>query len=37
MSVVGDVRVLPEEPKATAGRLRPIFERLQQDDGLVSG
>ncbi len=37
MSVVGDVRVLPEEPKATAARLRPIFARLQQDDGLVSG
>jgi len=37
MSVVGDVRVLPEEPKATAGRLRPIFARLQQDDRLAAG
>ncbi|MDE3153627.1 MAG: HIT domain-containing protein [Acidobacteriota bacterium] len=37
MSVVGDVRVLPEEPIATAGRLRPIFDRLAQDDRLVAG
>jgi ATP adenylyltransferase len=28
MSVVGDVRVLPEELEHTAARLRPIFERL---------
>jgi len=28
MSVVGNVRVLPEELAATAARLRPIFERL---------
>ncbi len=28
MSVVGDVRVLPEELGDTARRLRPIFERL---------
>jgi ATP adenylyltransferase len=28
MSVVGNVRVLPEELDATAARLRPIFERL---------
>jgi ATP adenylyltransferase len=28
MSVVGGVRVLPEELGQTAGRLRPIFERL---------
>lgn len=28
MSVVGSVRVLPEELEQTAGRLRPIFERL---------
>jgi ATP adenylyltransferase len=28
MSVIGDVRVLPEELGVTAGRLRPIFERL---------
>ncbi len=28
MSVVGQVRVLPEELEETARRLRPIFERL---------
>lgn len=28
MSVVGDVRVLPEELPQTAARLRPIFARL---------
>lgn len=28
MSVVGDVRVLPEDLETSAGRLRPIFERL---------
>jgi ATP adenylyltransferase len=28
MTVVGEVRVLPEELPATATRLRPIFERL---------
>jgi ATP adenylyltransferase len=28
ISVVGNVRVLPEELSQTAGRLRPIFERL---------
>ena len=28
MSVVGSVRVVPEEPAQTIERLRPIFERL---------
>jgi ATP adenylyltransferase len=28
MSVLGNVRVLPEELAATAARLKPIFERL---------
>jgi ATP adenylyltransferase len=28
MSVVGDTRVLPEDLRQTAQRLRPIFERL---------
>jgi ATP adenylyltransferase len=28
MSVVGEVRVLPEDLSQTAGRLRPAFERL---------
>jgi hypothetical protein len=28
MSVIGDVRVLPEDLGQTAGRLKPIFERL---------
>ena len=32
LSVVGNVRVLPEELGDTAARLRPIFERLQLDD-----
>jgi ATP adenylyltransferase len=32
MTVVGNVRVLPEELGETAKRLRPIFERLSRDD-----
>ena len=32
MSVVGNVRVLPEELGQTAARLRPIFERLAKED-----
>jgi len=32
MSVVGHVRVLPEELGDSARRLRPIFERLAKDD-----
>ena len=32
MSVVGNVRVLPEELRETARRLRPIFERLAKQD-----
>ena len=32
MSVIGNVRVLPEELGETAKRLRPIFERLASDD-----
>ena len=32
MSVVGNVRVLPEELGETAQRLRPIFERLSKED-----
>jgi len=32
MSVVGNVRVLPEDLGETAKRLRPIFERLAKDD-----
>ena len=31
MSVVGHVRVLPEELGQTAERLRPVFERLARD------
>jgi ATP adenylyltransferase len=30
MSVVGDVRVLPEEVPASVARLKPVFERLKQ-------
>jgi ATP adenylyltransferase len=33
MSVVGNVRVLPEELGQTAARLRPIFERLAKEGG----
>jgi ATP adenylyltransferase len=32
MTVVGNVRVLPEELPRTAERLRPIFERLHTHD-----
>ena len=32
MSVVGNVRVLPEELGDTIKRLRPIFERLARED-----
>ena len=32
ISVIGQVRVLPEELTQTAERLRPIFERLAQHD-----
>ena len=31
MSVIGNVRVLPEELESTAKRLKPIFERLHAD------
>jgi ATP adenylyltransferase len=33
MTVVGNVRVLPEDLDATAKRLRPIFERLAREEG----
>jgi len=33
MSVVGNVRVLPEDLSESAKRLRPIFERLASSDG----
>jgi ATP adenylyltransferase len=32
MSVVGNVRVLPEELGQTADRLRPLFQRLAKHD-----
>ena len=32
MTVVGNVRVLPEDLQATAAKLRPIFERLSRED-----
>jgi ATP adenylyltransferase len=31
MSVVGNVRVLPEEVHQSAERLRPVFDRLARD------
>jgi len=30
MTVVGNMRVLPEDLGASASRLRPIFEKLSQ-------
>jgi ATP adenylyltransferase len=33
MTVIGNVRVLPEDLGATADKLRPIFERLASEDG----
>ena len=33
MSVVGSVRVLPEEVPASADRLRPVFERMRGNVG----
>jgi ATP adenylyltransferase len=30
MSVVGNVRVLPEELSQTLARLKPIFERIER-------
>ena len=32
MTVIGEVRVLPEDLGTTAKKLRPIFERLARDD-----
>ena len=32
MTVVGEVRVLPEDLAATKKRLQPIFERLARED-----
>jgi ATP adenylyltransferase len=32
MTVVGNVRVLPEDLGVTAAKLRPIFERLSRED-----
>jgi ATP adenylyltransferase len=32
MTVLGEVRVLPEDLATSAKRLRPIFERLARDD-----
>jgi ATP adenylyltransferase len=34
MSVVGNVRVLPEEVPASVERLRPVFERLEGRGGV---
>ena len=36
MTVVGEVRVLPETLEATAARLRPIFERLARESSGAS-
>jgi ATP adenylyltransferase len=33
MTAIGETRVLPEDLQSSAARLRPIFERLQKDDG----
>jgi ATP adenylyltransferase len=34
MSVVGEVRVLPEDMVQTAARLRPVFERVAMESGV---
>jgi ATP adenylyltransferase len=33
VSVIGEVRVIPEEVTETAGQLRPIFEKFQREVG----
>jgi ATP adenylyltransferase len=33
ISVIGQVRVIPEEVTGTAGQLRPIFEKYQREVG----
>jgi ATP adenylyltransferase len=37
ISVVGNVRVLPEALEASAARLRPVFERLIRERGAPQG
>jgi ATP adenylyltransferase len=37
MTVVGDVRVLPEALEDTARRLRPVFEKLSEDGVIADG
>jgi ATP adenylyltransferase len=37
MTVVGETRVLPEDIRSTAARLRPIFDRLAADVAPESG
>jgi ATP adenylyltransferase len=34
MSVLGEVRIIPEDPVSTAEKLRPYFEKMRQE---VSG
>lgn len=34
MTVVGEVRVLPEDMVQTAARLRPVFERIAKESGV---
>jgi ATP adenylyltransferase len=33
VSVIGELRVIPEDVTGTAGQLRPIFERFQREVG----
>jgi ATP adenylyltransferase len=37
MTVVGEVRVLPEDMVQTAERLRPVFERIAKASGVPGG
>jgi ATP adenylyltransferase len=37
MTVIGDTRVLPEDLSASATKLRPIFERLAQEEKTAEG
>jgi ATP adenylyltransferase len=37
MTAIGNTRVLPEDLKASAAKLRPIFERLQSEEKTAEG
>jgi ATP adenylyltransferase len=37
MTAIGNTRVLPEDLKSSAAKLRPIFERLQNEEKTAKG